>query len=100
MEAWGVHKTYSPLVLLRPEALGQLYVEGFADLERHFAILEVPVWAVAQSLKYCGTERISCQELLAKKLSSRKAVLQAKRIKQEASKDSSGSSVRPLWDAS
>eukprot|EP00439_Symbiodinium_sp_Y106_P062860 s3782_g9.t1 len=56
---------------LSVEALGQLYVEGFADLERHFAILE---------------------ELLAKKLSSRKAVLQAKRIKQEASKDSSGSS--------
>jgi len=51
---------------LSVEALGQLYVEGFADLERHFAILE---------------------ELLAKKLSSRKAVLQAKRIKQEASKE-------------
>ncbi|CAE7883296.1 unnamed protein product [Symbiodinium necroappetens] len=51
---------------LSVEALGQLYAEGFADLERHFAILE---------------------ELLAKKLSSRKAVLQAKRIKQEASKE-------------
>ncbi|CAE7537854.1 Znf622 [Symbiodinium natans] len=51
---------------LSVEALGQLYAEGFADLERHFAVLE---------------------ELLAKKLASRKAVLQAKRIKQETSKD-------------
>ncbi|CAE7645769.1 unnamed protein product [Symbiodinium pilosum] len=51
---------------LTVEALGQLYAEGFADLERHFSVLE---------------------DLLSKKLASRKAVLQAKRIKQAGGKE-------------
>eukprot|EP00931_Biecheleriopsis_adriatica_P079317 TRINITY_DN5271_c0_g1_i3.p1 TRINITY_DN5271_c0_g1~~TRINITY_DN5271_c0_g1_i3.p1 ORF type:complete len:545 (-),score=114.75 TRINITY_DN5271_c0_g1_i3:156-1790(-) len=44
------------------EALGQLYAEGFADLDKHFSLL---------------------QDLLAQKLSSRKAASQMRKVKEE-----------------
>eukprot|EP00931_Biecheleriopsis_adriatica_P079315 TRINITY_DN5271_c0_g1_i1.p1 TRINITY_DN5271_c0_g1~~TRINITY_DN5271_c0_g1_i1.p1 ORF type:complete len:559 (-),score=124.41 TRINITY_DN5271_c0_g1_i1:156-1775(-) len=48
------------------EALGQLYAEGFADLDEHFSVL---------------------QDLLAQKLSSRKAASQLRKVKDEKQED-------------
>ena len=61
---------------------------GFHALESTTLFASSPVFLGGfLEEQHCASPRAVQQELLAKKLASRKAVLQAKRIKQETSKD-------------